>query len=121
MFSWSSTSRKGGTGGRSGYPAANRTPAVAQTIQGTIRPPEFSRQQHLDSYRNDTTLQRSTRKVSQGELCFILCIQLFSYLFDERDGGHVAISIVTNSDMQANSFTFSIFDGRWNCFYFKCR
>lgn len=69
MFSWSA-SRKGGTGGRpsnnmSSYPASR--PPVAQTIQGTIRPPDISRQQHLDSYTKDATLMRSTRKVSAGE------------------------------------------------------
>mmetsp|Transcript_33124 Transcript_33124/g.54690 ORF Transcript_33124/g.54690 Transcript_33124/m.54690 type:complete len:389 (-) Transcript_33124:318-1484(-) len=74
MFSWSSTSRKGG--GR-GYPAANNTP-VAQTIQGTIRPPEFSRQQHLESYRNDATLQRSTRKVSQDDTTYDTVFQTTS-------------------------------------------
>lgn len=59
MFSWSSSQRRPST---STYPAQR----VAQTVQGSIRPPEHSRSQHIQSYLNDETLKRSTRKVSAG-------------------------------------------------------
>ena len=50
MFQWSSNRRGAST-----------------AIQGSIRPPEHSRVQHLDSYLKDATLQRSTRRVPPGE------------------------------------------------------
>jgi len=68
MFSWSHSSRKGSNANR--YPAQQQQQqpvVVAQTIQGTIRPPDFTRQQHLESYCHDDILKRSTRKVSTGE------------------------------------------------------
>ncbi|VEU37442.1 unnamed protein product [Pseudo-nitzschia multistriata] len=75
MFSWSnnnstSTSKVGST-----YPGRrlqqNRASASAATpIQGSIRPPTHTRAQHLKSYLEDPTLQRSTRRVSSDDTTF---------------------------------------------------
>ena len=65
MFSWSSQSR--GTPSP-GYPGSRtHTPPRAQAISGSIRPPEHTRAQHIESYLNDDTLKRSTRRVSAGK------------------------------------------------------
>eukprot|EP00548_Thalassiothrix_antarctica_P000030 CAMPEP_0194139394 /NCGR_PEP_ID=MMETSP0152-20130528/9035_1 /TAXON_ID=1049557 /ORGANISM="Thalassiothrix antarctica, Strain L6-D1" /LENGTH=367 /DNA_ID=CAMNT_0038837193 /DNA_START=223 /DNA_END=1326 /DNA_ORIENTATION=+ len=63
MFSWSKQkgSRRPGIAGD--YPGAT-THRKAHTIQGSIRPPEFTREQHIDSYFQDAILKKSTRKVS---------------------------------------------------------
>ena len=67
--------RPGGAGVSSSFHSSNNSasssstgePVVAQTIQGSIRAPEYTRAKHLESYLNDPTLQRSTRKVSAGK------------------------------------------------------
>lgn len=64
MFSWS-TARPKGNATSTTYPGSRVTP-VAQTVQGSIRPPEYTRLQHLESYLNDDVLKRSTRRVSEG-------------------------------------------------------
>lgn len=70
MFSWSSASRS--TPPAPGYPGTrtannnSSSPLVAQPISGSIRPPEYTRAQHIESYLNDDTLKRSTRRVSAG-------------------------------------------------------
>lgn len=74
MFQWSGRrpSSVSSTGsGSSGYPGSR----VAPTIAGSIRPPPcLTRQQHLDSYLDDPTLQRSTRRVSNGtRVCVCVC------------------------------------------------
>ena len=83
MFSWSS-SRKGAA---ARYPESGQlaqhvpyVPQVAQAIQGTIRPPanSYSRQQHIDSFRNDALLQHSTRKVSTDDTTFDTVFQTIS-------------------------------------------
>jgi hypothetical protein len=64
MFSWSSgVTRRPSGSTTSTYPAQR----VAQTVEGSIRPPEYSRSQHIQSYLTDETLKKSTRKVSAGE------------------------------------------------------
>jgi len=74
MFSWSSArQRPPGTG----YPASRLTP-VAQTVQGSIRPPEYTRSQHLESYLNDDTLKRSTRRVSADDSTYDTVFQTTS-------------------------------------------
>lgn len=65
MFSWNSKRPSSTT--TSTYPAQR----VATTVQGSIRPPEYTRSQHIDSYLNDETLKRSTRKVSAGR-CYLI-------------------------------------------------
>ena len=67
MFSWSTPSSRG-TGPQPGYPGARTSNVVAQPIVGSIRPPEYSRAQHIESYLNDNTLKKSTRRVSSGML-----------------------------------------------------
>jgi hypothetical protein len=57
MFFWSKQTPSATT---STYPAHR----VATTVQGSIRPPEYTRSQHIDSYLNDETLKRSTRKAA---------------------------------------------------------
>jgi hypothetical protein len=65
MFSWS-TDRPKPTGPT--YPANRSTSTpVAQIVQGSIRPPELTRAQHLESYLNDDVLKKSTRRVSTGK------------------------------------------------------
>lgn len=59
MFSWNSQRRPVPTT----YPANRGSTVVAQTVQGSIRAPVHSRAQHLQSFLNDPTLKRSTRKV----------------------------------------------------------
>ena len=76
MFSWSnntstSTSRVSSTypGRRLQQQRAAVAAGAATPIQGSIRPPSSSshtRAQHLTSYIEDPTLQRSTRRVSSG-------------------------------------------------------
>jgi hypothetical protein len=58
MFSWSNNQA-----------ATTRTQAATYpAVRGSIRPPpEYTRQQHLDSFVDDETLKRSTRKVSAGK------------------------------------------------------
>ena len=64
MFSWS-TDRPNPTG--SIYPASRSTSTpLAQIVQGSIRPPELTRAQHLQSFLNDDVLKKSTRRVSTG-------------------------------------------------------
>lgn len=65
MFSWSSAAtRRPPT---TDYPGSRTSPAVvAQTIGGSIRPPDITRAQHLESYLQDDHLKRSTRRVSHG-------------------------------------------------------
>jgi hypothetical protein len=58
---------------------------IAPTIRGSIRAPsssqqQYTRQEHLDSYLNDETLKRSTRKVSDG--AFYLLNLTYCPLFD---------------------------------------
>jgi hypothetical protein len=64
-----------------GHNTGGGSSGAATAIQGTIRPPppssgstaggpaavEYTRQQHLESYLQDETLSKSTRKVSAGE------------------------------------------------------
>ena len=69
MFSWS---QNGSSGGGNQYPGrrmkrGSNNPAAATAVEGSIRPPaDFTRAQHLESYLEDATLKRSTRKVSAG-------------------------------------------------------
>ena len=61
---------KPGTTASSSTSAASSS--AATVIQGSIRPPgapppDYTRQQHLDSYLQDDTLSKSTRRVSTGE------------------------------------------------------
>ncbi|CAB9499002.1 Modifier of rudimentary (Mod(r)) protein [Seminavis robusta] len=66
MFSWSTPAGRGTP--NAGYPGArNASPVRATAINGTIRAPEFTRAQHIESYLNDGTLKRSTRQVSQDD------------------------------------------------------
>lgn len=84
MFSWSTPARRpdgdATSGGGSFYPgqrvsttaaaAASTTTTTTQAataIRGTIRPPDYTREQHLESYLKDVTLQRSTRRVSADD------------------------------------------------------
>ena len=70
MFQWSTNRRRTS---ESTYPA-NRTGNVVTGIQGTIRPPEkYTRVQHLESYLNDATLKRSTRRIPPGKPKCLLC------------------------------------------------
>lgn len=65
MFSWSQTSTKRNTQ----YPGRRQANAVttATALEGSIRPPStLTRAQHLESYLQDSTLSRSTRRVSTG-------------------------------------------------------
>ena len=74
MFSWSNNTSTSTSRAKSTYPGRrlqqNRAAAAAATpIQGSIRPPSsgsHTRAQHLTSYIEDPTLQRSTRRVSSG-------------------------------------------------------
>jgi hypothetical protein len=79
MFSWSNNDKSSTTSARvnSSYPGrrlqaqrASATSTTATPIQGSIRPPSnqqpHTRKQHLTSYIEDPTLQRSTRRVSSG-------------------------------------------------------
>jgi len=69
MFSWStSATRSQPSPGYPGARTSSRSPQRAQIISGSIRPPEVSRAQHIESYLNDDTLKRSTRRVSTGGL-----------------------------------------------------
>jgi len=69
MFSWGNSGKGRRSSQSSSYPGTrvDSTPPVAQTIPGSIRPPAFTRQQHLDSYLNDATLKASTRRVSNDD------------------------------------------------------
>jgi hypothetical protein len=66
------TNRRSGSGAGAAAATVNSAgaPFIAPTIRGSIRPPAqappTSRQEHLDSYLNDETLKRSTRRVSPG-------------------------------------------------------
>lgn len=62
MFSWGANRRENETS------TSTPTTTTATAIQGSIRPPDYTRQQHLDSYLNDEMLKRSTRRVSTGML-----------------------------------------------------
>mmetsp|Transcript_17996 Transcript_17996/g.27863 ORF Transcript_17996/g.27863 Transcript_17996/m.27863 type:complete len:385 (+) Transcript_17996:49-1203(+) len=67
MFSWSSSS----TSTKNTYPGRRTGHKHATAIQGTIRAPkEYSRAQHLQSYLEDSTLQRSTRRVSADDTTY---------------------------------------------------
>ena len=87
MFSWTTPARRpdgdATSGGGSLYPgqrvsttaavaaaaassSTTTTTTAATAIRGTIRPPDYTREQHLESYLKDVTLQRSTRRVSAG-------------------------------------------------------
>jgi hypothetical protein len=79
MFSWS-TSRKGPAARYPGQQSATAVP-VAQVIQGTIRPPtnSYTRQQHIDSFRNDAVLKQSIRKVSADDT-------IYDTVFQTKDG-----------------------------------
>jgi len=76
MFSWSSANRAERSTPRgtpnAGYPGtrtppSNSSPVRAQAINGSIRPPDLTRAQHIESYLNDETLKRSTRRVSADD------------------------------------------------------
>jgi len=78
MFSWSNNNSTSTSKAKSTYPGRrlqqNRASAsAATTIQGSIRPPSSSshtRAQHLKSYVEDPTLQRSTRRVSSDDTTY---------------------------------------------------
>jgi hypothetical protein len=55
-------------------PDVNRQSSTANTIQQAT----YTRQQHLDSYCQEPTLRRSTRKVSQGKFAF------YSFIYNQR-------------------------------------
>jgi len=82
MFSWSNNNNSSTSTSRinSSYPgrrlqaqrasAAGTSTTTATPIQGSIRPPstqQYTRKQHLTSYIEDPTLQRSTRRVSSDD------------------------------------------------------
>ena len=78
MFSWSQTATKrqsSSSSSSSQYPGRRinnntRNGVTAPVVEGSIRPPpspqDLTRAQHLESYLEDATLQRSTRRVSAG-------------------------------------------------------
>lgn len=83
MFSWSNNNNSSTSKVSSSYPGrrlqAQRvsatSTAAATPIQGTIRPPsnankQHTRAQHLNSYIEDPTLQRSTRRVSNDDTTY---------------------------------------------------
>jgi len=79
MFSWSNNTSTSTSRAKSTYPGRrlqqNRASAAAAAtpIQGSIRPPSSSshaRAQHLTSYIEDPTLQRSTRRVSSDDTTY---------------------------------------------------
>jgi len=78
MFSWSNNTTTSTSRAKSSYPGRrlqqNRADAAAATpIEGSIRPPSSSshtRAQHLKSYIEDPTLQRSTRRVSSDDTTY---------------------------------------------------
>ena len=96
MFSWSNNNNNSSTSRtNSTYPG--RRGAAATSIEGSIRPPSSShqhhtRKQHLTSYIEDPTLQKSTRKVSSGTYvvfsalsCFVsFCFFCLSSLYKAR-------------------------------------
>lgn len=69
MFSWSNNATTT-TSRRNQYPGRRTSQSTtANAIAGSIRPPssrQYSRAEHLKSYLEDATLQRSTRQVSAG-------------------------------------------------------
>ena len=106
MFSWSTGRQRGGNnsnsssnngdgsttsdGGGAMYPGnrfssatASAATGVATAIRGTIRPPEFSRKQHIDSYVENDMLRRSTRRVSTGTFscCFGFWVSFAVFFF----------------------------------------
>ena len=68
MFSWSSSNANKKPSGQ--YPGRRikRDSNVHTPVEGSIRPSGsgYTRAQHLKSYVEDSTLQRSTRRVSAG-------------------------------------------------------
>lgn len=83
MFSWSNNNNNSSTSRtNSTYPG--RRGAAATLIQGSIRPPSSSsqqqhtRKQHLTSYIEDPTLQRSTRRVSSDDTTYDTVFQTTS-------------------------------------------
>lgn len=83
-------------GQRRNSETTSSTTFVAPAIRGSIRPPslqqgqqQHTRQEHLESYLNDETLKRSTRKVSYGmymyfnivSFTFLLLISFFVDFF----------------------------------------
>lgn len=83
MFSWSGNNSSSTTTTRNQYPGrrasrSNNTHEVAMPVEGSIRPPNgesYSRAQHLQSYVEDPTLKRSTRRVSTGKLVYALYVR----------------------------------------------
>ncbi|KAG7356766.1 Modifier of rudimentary Modr protein [Nitzschia inconspicua] len=83
MFSWSNggTSSSTTTARASSYPG-RRLGNVHTPVAGSIRPPstnsEITRAQHLQSYLEDSTLQRSTRRVSSDDTTYDTVFQTTS-------------------------------------------
>jgi hypothetical protein len=76
MFQWSANRRRTDSGSGTGAYPAMRAVMAASSIQGSIRPPAgATREQHLDSYLNDATLKRSTRRIPPGKVkdCGLAC------------------------------------------------
>jgi len=72
MFSWSQTATKRQSSA-SQYPGRRSSNGVhAPVVEGSIRPPnkDLTRAQHLESYLEDATLQRSTRRVSSDDTTY---------------------------------------------------
>lgn len=73
MFSWShgGSGSSGGSGSRNQYPGRRSSKYTATAVEGTIRAPtDYTRAQHLQSFLEDSTLKRSTRRVSAGTYRF---------------------------------------------------
>ncbi|CAJ1965427.1 unnamed protein product [Cylindrotheca closterium] len=66
MFSWSNGS------GTKTYPGRRLNGEASGAVEGSIRPPNssFTRAQHLKSYVEDSTLKRSTRRVSSDDTTY---------------------------------------------------
>jgi hypothetical protein len=92
MFSWSNNDKSSTSSARvnSSYPGrrlqaqrASATSTTAISIEGSIRPPSnqqpHTRKQHLTSYIEDPTLQRSTRRVSSG--MYYSVVNYLNYVF----------------------------------------
>ncbi|GKY94100.1 hypothetical protein MPSEU_000376400 [Mayamaea pseudoterrestris] len=75
MFSWSNNSATSNTTTR---PQAAASSGIFPAVRGSIRPPEYSRQQHLESFLEDETLKRSTRKVSTDDSTYDTVFQTVS-------------------------------------------